>query len=67
MADNIACLRGWHPALAKAELSALFPNNEIICSNSQRLVSISGEIDIEKAARIIQYSRGLKPYYMIVL
>lgn len=58
MADNIACLRGWHPALAKAELSALFPNNEIICSNSQRLVSISGEIDIEKAARIIQYSSG---------
>jgi len=58
MAGNIACLRGWHPALAKAELSALFPNNEIITLNSQRLVSISGKLDLEEAAKIIQYSSG---------
>lgn len=58
MAGNIACLRGLHPALAKAELSALFPNNEMISLNSQRLVEISGKLDIEKIADIIQYSSG---------
>jgi tRNA (guanine10-N2)-dimethyltransferase len=58
MAGNIACLRGWHPALAKAELSALFPNNEMISLNSQRFVEISGKLDIEKIADIIQYSSG---------
>ena len=58
MAGNIACLRGWHPALAKAELSALFPNNEIISLDSQRLVSISGNLDFEQVSKIIQSSSG---------
>ena len=29
MGDVIACLRGWHPALAAAELSELLPNAEL--------------------------------------
>ena len=60
MAGNIACLRGWHPALARAELSALFPNNEIKSLNSQRLVEISGELNLQDAAKVIQYSSGIQ-------
>jgi len=60
MAGNIACLRGWHPALARAELSALFPNNEIRPLDSQRLMEISGELDLQDAANIIQYSSGIQ-------
>lgn len=60
MAGNIACLRGWHPALARAELSALFPDNEIKPLDSQRLVEVAGELDLQDAANIIQYSSGIQ-------
>ena len=60
MAGNIACLRGWHPALAKAELSALFPKNQIKSLGSERLVEISGELELQDAAKIIQYSSGIQ-------
>ena len=30
MGECIVSLRGWHPALARAELSALFPNETVI-------------------------------------
>jgi len=60
MAGNIACLRGWHPALAKAELSALFPKNQIKSLDSERLVEISGDLDLQEATKIIQYSSGIQ-------
>ncbi|RJU83016.1 MAG: hypothetical protein DWB99_03345, partial [Candidatus Poseidoniales archaeon] len=60
MAGNIACLRGWHPALAKAELSALFPKNQIKSLDSERLVEILGDLDLQEATKIIQYSSGIQ-------
>jgi hypothetical protein len=58
MAGHIACLRGWHPALAKAELSALLPDNEIGNLSSPRLVYISGELAIKQAIEAMEYSSG---------
>ena len=60
MAGNIACLRGWHPALAKAELSALFPENKIKPLESRRLVEICGDLNLLEATEVIQYSSGVQ-------
>jgi putative methyltransferase (TIGR01177 family) len=40
MGECIVSLRGWHPALAQAELSALFPNEEVKTLSSPRLAQI---------------------------
>jgi putative methyltransferase (TIGR01177 family) len=36
MGDMLACLRGWHPALARAELEALLPTALFTATDSQR-------------------------------
>lgn len=38
MGEHIVALRGWHPALAQAEVRALFPNRAIHCFTSPRLM-----------------------------
>ena len=45
MAGSIVCLRGWHPALAKAELESLF-HNKLVQLESPRLVMLKGEINL---------------------
>ena len=40
MGEFIVSLRGWHPALAQAELSALFPNEEVKPLSSPRLAQV---------------------------
>ena len=40
MGDCIVSLRGWHPALAQAELSALFPNGQVKQLPSPRLARL---------------------------
>lgn len=41
MGDWVACLRGWHPALSKAELAALLPEASLATTNSNRWVRVS--------------------------
>ena len=60
MAASIVCLRGWHPALAKAELESLFPNNRITPFDSPRLVALEGEINLEQAAMNVNCSSGIQ-------
>jgi len=43
MGECIISLRGWHPALAQAELSALFPTGRVEQLSSPRLARISCE------------------------
>ena len=40
MGEFIVSLRGWHPALAQAELAALFPNEEVKPLSSPRLAQV---------------------------
>ncbi|MGB0516706.1 MAG: TRM11 family SAM-dependent methyltransferase [Poseidonia sp.] len=42
MEGMLACLRGWHPGLAFAELAALLPNATLERETSERWVRISG-------------------------
>ena len=60
MAGNIACLRGWHPALAKAELESLFPKNQVIALESPRLAALEGELNLEQAAKNVNSSGGIQ-------
>ena len=39
MGDMLACLRGWHPGLAKAELAALMPDARLVSEASTRWVT----------------------------
>ena len=41
MGECIVSLRGWHPALAQAELSALFPHGEVNPLSSPRLAQMN--------------------------
>ena len=45
MADMLACLRGWHPGLAKAELAALLPDARLETEVSPRWVRVHGGSD----------------------
>ena len=60
MAGSIVCLRGWHPALAKAELESLFPNNKLVQLESPRLVMLEGEINLEQARINVNSSSGIQ-------
>ena len=48
-ATTIIALRGWHPALARAEAKAMFANSEITRTDSRRLLIATGDSDWEKA------------------
>ena len=60
MAGNIVCLRGWHPALAKAELESLFPQNQSVQFESPRLVMLDGEINLKQATINVNSSSGIQ-------
>ena len=53
MGGDVACLRGWHPALAKAELKTLLPNAEIRSSNAPRLVTVSDTTSEQQQAALL--------------
>ena len=42
MGDMLACLRGWHPGLAKTELAALLPDARLAMEVSTRWVRVHG-------------------------
>ena len=51
MGEHIVALRGWHPALAQAEVKALFPNRDIRSFPSSRLMQLKlHEEDIQNVS-----------------
>ena len=60
MGECILSLRGWHPALAQAELSALFPQGEVKPLSSPRLAGLK----CSKEASELQISSGIEAVFM---
>ena len=51
MGEHIVALRGWHPALAQAEVRALFPDRDILAFPSSRLMQFQlNEEDIQNVS-----------------
>ncbi|MEL0313270.1 MAG: hypothetical protein VXA43_07755 [Candidatus Poseidoniales archaeon] len=48
MGERLACLRGWHPGLAKAELAALMPDARLEMEGSTRWVRVHGGSDTRR-------------------
>jgi hypothetical protein len=49
MEGMLACLRGWHPGLALAELTALLPDATLHPEASERWVRVSGAEEADSA------------------
>ena len=60
MGECIVSLRGWHPALAQAELSALFPDGEVKSLASPRLARLGRSDD----AAELHASAGIEAVFM---
>jgi hypothetical protein len=58
MAQHIAVLRGWHPALALAELAALLPSHNPMASESNRLAILEGPLNLSEAFETLSVSSG---------
>ncbi len=58
MASHVASLRGWHPALARAEISALLPHTKLVRLASRRLVRLEGEPTLEQMQAAVDCSSG---------
>ena len=59
MGDMLACLRGWHPGLAKAELAALLPEARLENETSARWVRVAGASEARRTAAL-QLASGLQ-------
>ena len=59
MGECIVSLRGWHPALAQAELSALFPQGKVKPLSSPRLAGLK----CSKDASELQISAGIEAVF----
>ena len=60
MGECIVSLRGWHPALAQAELSALFPEGEVKPLSSPRLAGLKCSRDTPE----LQISSGIEAVFI---
>ena len=58
MVRHIACLRGWHPALARAEIAALLPEMAITRLEGRRLLALEGGTDVMGLAEAVAVSSG---------
>ena len=58
MASHVASLRGWHPALARAEVSALLPHAKLIRLASRRLVRLEGDISPSQMQATVERASG---------
>ena len=63
MGDMLACLRGWHPGLAKAELIALLPDARIKTEVSPRWVRVTGGNE-ERRAHALRLASGLQCFLL---
>lgn len=59
MAELLACLRGWHVALATAEIEALAPQTKF-AAISPRLLASSSQLKPSKLQQIITCSSGIQ-------
>ena len=48
----IIALRGWHPAISRAEAKAMFPSSDIERTDARRLLIANGESDWRNAHRM---------------
>jgi tRNA (guanine10-N2)-dimethyltransferase len=58
MVRHIACLRGWHPALARAEIAALLPEMTTTRLEGRRLLALEGSCDEIALAEAVAVSSG---------
>ena len=58
MARHVACLRGWHPALGRAEIAALLPMLETERLNGRRLVALTGDAPVDDLNAAVEVSSG---------
>ena len=58
MASHVASLRGWHPALARAEISALLPHATLTRLSSRRLVELDGNISLQEMQSAVECASG---------
>lgn len=58
MARHVACLRGWHPALARAEIAALLPGLETEPLRGRRLLGMNGNATLEELTEAVEVSSG---------
>lgn len=58
MASHVASLRGWHPALARAEVASLLPQAKLIRLESRRLVQLEGDISLEQMHTAVECASG---------
>jgi len=58
MASHVASLRGWHPALARAEVSALLPHAKLIRLTSRRLVRLEGDLSLSEMQDAVDCASG---------
>ena len=59
MAELMACLRGWHVALATAEVEALAPQTKFVAT-SPRLLASSSQLEATELHQIINCSSGVQ-------
>ncbi len=58
MARHVACLRGWHPALARAELASLLPDLETERLEGRRLMCLDGDVTEGVLSQAVAVSSG---------
>ena len=63
MGDMLACLRGWHPGLAKAELAALMPDARLVSEASTRWVRVHGGSDARRG-EALRIASGLQCFLL---
>ena len=63
MGDMLACLRGWHAGLARAELAALLPDATLTSGPSPRWVHVSGATQ-RRRLEALNIASGLQCFLM---
>ena len=63
MGDMLACLRGWHPGLAKAELAALIPDARLVSEASTRWVRVHGGSEARRS-EALRIASGLQCFLL---
>ncbi len=63
MGDMLACLRGWHPGLARAELQALLPGSALTPDVSPRWCRVEGSSAVQRDESL-KLSSGLQCFLL---
>lgn len=58
MGGHVASLRGWHPALARAEIASLLPTASVVRLKSRRLVMLEGDVSLVEMKAAVECSSG---------